>query len=78
MSDSEVLAAARRALADVINIQCAKGNYDYDPYMHGMANGLLLAQSFLQERELVFMEAPEVWGCDKPETVEVISEGTGV
>ena len=34
-----------KALNDVIDVQCSDGNWDYDPYMHGRANGLLLARS---------------------------------
>jgi hypothetical protein len=40
-------------------------SYDYDPYMLGMYNGMVLAMSVLDGKEPEFMEAPEVWGCDR-------------
>ena len=36
-------------LRNVKDTQCSKGNYDYDEYMRGMANGLLLAWNILME-----------------------------
>lgn len=36
-------------LESVLKIQCSKGNYDYDDYMRGMANGLLLAWNIIRE-----------------------------
>jgi hypothetical protein len=53
-------------LDEMIKIQCAEGNWNYDPYMHGMANGLLLAKSVFDEtHEPKFLEAPEKWLYDK-------------
>lgn len=34
-------------LENVIKIQCAEGNYNANDYMHGMANGLLLARTII-------------------------------
>jgi hypothetical protein len=34
-------------LADIVGIQCQDGNWNYDRYMRGLANGLLLAQSIM-------------------------------
>ena len=31
-----------RKIQDLIDIQCVKGTVDYDPYMQGMANGMLV------------------------------------
>ena len=47
-------------LKDVIKIQCSKGNYDYDDYMFGMANGLILAEHIMKDdgKEIVYMESP--------------------
>lgn len=56
-----------RDLEDVIKIQCSRGNWDYDPYMMGMANGLLLAQNIMQGYpELKYMSKPKRWGKDYP------------
>lgn len=32
-----------KGLQQCVEIQCQRGNYDYSPYMYGMANGLILA-----------------------------------
>jgi len=36
-------------LKNIVEVQCSKGNYDYDAYMKGMANGLLLAWHTMME-----------------------------
>jgi len=48
-------------LESVTDVQCADGNWNYDPYMHGMANGLLLAKSIITAEEPEFKEAPDEW-----------------
>ena len=52
-------------LDQIIAIQCDNGNWNFDPYMHGMANGLILAKSVLAGEEPEFMTAPDEWLCDK-------------
>ena len=52
-------------LKDVVNIQKMMGNWDFDPYMHGMANGLILAQAILKDQDPKFLDAPKVWRSDK-------------
>jgi|GEM_PF-5756981 len=54
------------ALEDLLEVQCSDGNWDYDEYMHGMANGMILALSLFKAGEVEFLEAPEVWGKDSP------------
>lgn len=46
------------SLIDLTNIQLQDGNWDYDPYMHGMANGLILALSTLLDVEPDYKEEP--------------------
>lgn len=63
------------ALKDLTKAQCSDGSWNYDPYMHGMANGLILALSVFEGEEPKFLEAPEVWLKDVPndaETVEAV------
>lgn len=48
-------------LRDLVQIQCDDGNWNYDPYMHGMANGMLLSLSVISGEEPQFMEAPDKW-----------------
>jgi hypothetical protein len=53
-------------LQDIINIQCSHGNWNYDPYMQGLANGLIMAKSIFTDETPEFMEAPKVWGKHYP------------
>jgi len=48
-------------LGKMTDIQCSNGNWNYDPYMHGMANGMILALATILEEEPCFKEAPEKW-----------------
>lgn len=56
------------ALKDVVRVQCSDGNWNHDPYMHGMANGLILALSLFESEEPEFLEAPKVWIADVADT----------
>lgn len=51
-------------LRELVEVQGQHGNWDYDPYMHGMFNGMELLLSLLEGREPQFRKAPEAWGCD--------------
>ena len=42
-------------------VQGTTGNWDYDPYMHGLYNGLEFALSIMEKREPVFKAAPDKW-----------------
>lgn len=53
-------------LDEVVAMATSNGNYDHDAYMHGMANGLLLAQAIMKDGEVVYLDAPEVWLKDLP------------
>ena len=48
-------------LEKITKIQTSNGNWDYDPYMQGLANGLIMALSMARGKEPKFLEAPEVW-----------------
>ncbi len=58
-------------LQEMIDVQCSNGNWNYDPYMHGMANGMILAQSLLTGQEPGFLDAPDEWLCDRPKILEL-------
>lgn len=60
-------------LENVTNIQCSNGNWNYDPYMLGMANGLILARAILTGEEAKFLGAPEEWLRDRHCDPEVTS-----
>lgn len=56
------------SLKEMIKIQCSDGNWNYDPYMHGMANGMIFALHLFSEgdKSPEYLEAPKVWLCDIP------------
>jgi len=54
-------------LQDLIDVQCNDGNWNHSPYMHGMANGLIVALSVLNGKEPKFLEAPETFLCQLEE-----------
>jgi hypothetical protein len=55
------------ALRSIVRIQGCDGNWNFNPYMHGMLNGLELALAILEEREPNYREAPAEWLFDRPE-----------
>jgi len=63
-----------QTLRDMTQLQCSDGNWNYDPYMHGMANGLIFALSIFDKKKPKYLEAPKEWLADKPDTEEKISE----
>lgn len=50
---------------NLIQIQASNGNWNYDPYMHGLANGILLGYSIFADKEYKPLSAPKEWLCDK-------------
>ena len=50
-------------LSDITKIQCSDGNWNCDPYMHGLANGMILSLATVLGRspEPYFKRAPEKW-----------------
>jgi len=49
-------------IEDMLNVQLSPGNWDSDPYMHGMANGMLLVYCMAANIYAVeYKEAPEYW-----------------
>lgn len=55
-------------LRDLIKVQCSSGNWDYSPYMLGMANGMIVALSVFTGEEPEFLARPTVWLQDKPDS----------
>lgn len=54
-----------KALKDSLKIQLSKGNWDYDPYMHGMANGLIYALSLFTGEEPKYLDASKEYVVNK-------------
>ena len=48
-------------LKDVHRVQGYDGNWNYDPYMFGLYNGLEMALAIMENREPVFREKPKKW-----------------
>ena len=61
----EIYRASIESLKDLLKTQCSDGNWNYDPYMHGMANGMILALSVFTDEQPVFLDAPDEWITDK-------------
>ena len=53
-------------LEDLIKIQNSHGNWNYDPYMRGLANGLILAKSVATGEDAKFLSEPAGYLVDKP------------
>jgi hypothetical protein len=50
-----------KKLKEIRDIQCSDGNFNFDPYMHGMANGLILALSIMTHGKPEYLDAPNEW-----------------
>lgn len=48
-------------LRELVEIQGRDGTWNYDPYFHGMYNGMEVMLAVLENREPVFRGAPEGW-----------------
>ena len=48
-------------LKDLVRIQSQDGTWNYDPYMHGLYNGLELALATMENREPLFKNPPAKW-----------------
>ena len=46
----------------VIKVQKYDGNWNYDPYMHGLLNGMLFIQSMVESKPYEPYKAPKKWG----------------
>lgn len=62
------ITGAVKTLSEMKDVQCSDGNWNYDPYMHGMANGMIFALSLFDDKEPEYLEAPEQWLKDLPDT----------
>ena len=55
-----------KMLREILNIQCINGNWNSNPYMHGLANGMILALSLFGDKPPEYLVPPETWLCDIP------------
>lgn len=57
----EKLEKKKKYIQNAHNIQCSDGNWNYDPYMHGMANGIIFAKAVMEDKEPIYLNPPEKW-----------------
>lgn len=55
-------------------LQGNNGNWNYDPYMQGVYNGMEYVLAIFEEREPKFRSAPDMWLADKINTGRDFSE----
>ena len=60
-------------LKEMLEVQGRNGTWNYDPYFHGMYNGMEVMLAVLEGREPVFREAPKKW-LSKKEWVGLTGE----
>lgn len=60
---NDAMTEAHEKLKGLVDIQCENGNWNYDSYMHGMANALILAYHVVtsSDEECPFLNAPSYW-----------------
>ena len=58
---SSVVKEKIKKLEEMTEVQCSDGNWNYDPYMHGMANGMIFSLSVMKDENPKYLEAPEKW-----------------
>lgn len=75
IEELRILRRSLQRLREMKDIQCSDGNWNYDPYMQGMANGIIFSLSLLDDKEPEYMEAPEEWLKDKKDTENLSSQG---
>ena len=73
-----ILQNSVKTLREMKNVQCNDGNWNYDPYMHGMANGIIFALSLFDDKRPEYLEAPEEWLVDKPDLSKPITEPAAI
>ena len=63
-----------KALQEQVKIQCSDGIWNYDPYMHGMANGLICALATIEGNDPEYLNPPEHWLCFWPKAFATLGE----
>ena len=50
-----------KTIRELTKIQTSDGNWNYNEYMQGMANGMILCLAIMEDIEPEFLETPENW-----------------
>lgn len=48
-------------LKELLKIQCYDGNWNYDAYMYGLANGMILSLATIERKTPEFLAPPKEW-----------------
>ena len=59
---------------EALKIQGSNGNWNCNPYMMGMYNGLEFAIAVFEDREPQYKSAPQVWLDDLPMSAPVLAK----
>jgi hypothetical protein len=64
---NELIEERMERLQQCTEVQCRDGNWNWDAYMMGLANGLILAEHIIFDREgePAYKSAPEEWRKDR-------------
>ena len=62
---NETMTERLASFQGLLDVQCSDGNWDFDPYMFGMANGMILAAAMMRGEDPKYLDAPKEWGSDK-------------
>ena len=65
-----------KKLQQMLDVQCSDGNWNFDPYMHGMANGMIFCMALLKDEKPKYLEAPKVWSSELGEKTLKMGELT--
>ena len=52
-------------LKDLTLIQTSYGNWNYNEYMRGMANGMILAVAIMEDKEPKYFDEPDKYECEE-------------
>lgn len=61
-------------LEKLVEVACSRGHCDYDEYLYGMANGLILALAAMKDEEPQYLDRPEEWLCNKARPLGAAAE----
>ncbi|MFA1821176.1 hypothetical protein ACDX78_13550 [Virgibacillus oceani] len=53
-------------MREILKIQGYDGNWNHDPYMHGMYNGMEIMLAMVEGRSPEYRIAPSRWTVDDP------------
>lgn len=67
---------AVRVLREMKELQCRDGNWNYDQYMHGMANGLIFAVSLFETKRPEYLGEPGRWLKNSSDLREEVVSGS--